>query len=318
MVFRTSLSGREISRFTGVLGLAPDAGRFAETGQQAPQYVLEELLREAVGELAATRLVEEVAGRPVQARVVSTDPWAARMQIADRMRRDRGFLAGDAARMQIADRMRRDRGFLAGDAAHVNPPFGGHGLNTGIGDAVDLGWKLAAVLTGWAGPRVLDSYEAERRPVQERVIREATTATMRVLSTELLAGNLEADDAAGEAARRAAARVQETERAEFHSLDLVLGLRVEDSPPCRRAPGPHRPAPGYLGGPTKALFASGFALAGGVRLRPGRPGPRRYSWPGQRSAGAGDAAWGHPEGRSSRSRRGPWWSRPRRRCGGRS
>ncbi|MFE2768863.1 FAD-dependent monooxygenase [Streptomyces albidoflavus] len=298
MVFRTSLSGREISRFTGVLGLAPDAGRFAETGQQAPQYVLEELLREVVGELAGARLVEEVAGRPVQARMVSTDPWAARTQ--------------------IADRMRRDRGFLAGDAAHVNPPFGGHGLNTGIGDAVDLGWKLAAVLTGWAGPRVLDSYEAERRPVQERVIREATTATMRVLSTELLAGNLEADDAAGEAARRAAARVQETERAEFHSLDLVLGLRVEDSPPCRRAPGPHRPAPGYLGGPTKALFASGFALAGGVRLRPGRPGPRRYSWPGQRSAGAGDAAWGHPEGRSSRSRRGPWWSRPRRRCGGRS
>ncbi|WP_308250463.1 FAD-dependent monooxygenase [Streptomyces albidoflavus] len=295
---RTSLSGREISRFTGVLGLAPDAGRFAETGQQAPQYVLEELLREAVGELAGARLVEEVAGRPVQARVVSTDPWAARMQ--------------------IADRMRRGRVFLAGDAALLNPPFGGHGLNTGIGDAVDLGWKLAAVLTGWAGPRVLDSYEAERRPVQERVIREATTATMRVLSTELLAGNLEADDAAGEAARRAAARVQETERAEFHSLDLVLGLRVEDSPPCRRAPGPHRPAPGYLGGPTKALFASGFALAGGVRLRPGRPGPRRYSWPGQRSAGAGDAAWGHPEGRSSRSRRGPWWSRPRRRCGGRS
>ncbi|WP_408907680.1 FAD-dependent monooxygenase [Streptomyces albidoflavus] len=135
MVFRTSLSGREISRFTGVLGLAPDAGRFAETGQQAPQYVLEELLREAVGELAGARLVEEVAGRPVQARVVSTDPWAARMQ--------------------IADRMRRDRVFLAGDAALLNPPFGGHGLNTGIGDAVDLGWKLAAVLTGWAGPRVL-------------------------------------------------------------------------------------------------------------------------------------------------------------------
>ncbi|WP_408908861.1 FAD-dependent monooxygenase [Streptomyces albidoflavus] len=152
VVFRTSLSGREISRFTGVLGLAPDAGRFAETGQQAPQYVLEELLREAVGELTGARLVEEVAGRPVQARVVSTDPWAARMQ--------------------IADRMRRGRVFLAGDAALLNPPFGGHGLNTGIGDTVDLGWKLAAVLTGWAGPRVLDSYEAERRPVQERVIRE--------------------------------------------------------------------------------------------------------------------------------------------------
>ncbi|MDH6190838.1 hypothetical protein M2168_003870 [Streptomyces sp. CZ24] len=290
MVFRTSLSGREISRFTGVLGLAPDAGRFAETGQQAPQYVLEELLREVVGELAGARLVEEVAGRPVQARMVSTDPWAARTQ--------------------IADRMRRGRVLLAGDAAHVNPPFGGHGLNTGIGDAVDLGWKLAAVLTGWAGPRVLDSYEAERRPVQERVIREATTATMRVLSTELLAGNLEADDAAGEAARRAAARVQETERAEFHSLDLVLGLRVEDSPTLPPGPGPAQAGARLPRRPHRGPLR--------LRLRPGRPGPRRYSWPGQRSAGAGDAAWGHPEGRSSRSRPGPWWSRPRRRCGGRS
>lgn len=169
------------------------------------------------GEREALRLVDGMAGSPVQARVVSTDPWTARMQ--------------------IVDRMRRGRVFLAGDAAHLNPPFGGHGLNTGIGDAVDLGWKLAAVLTGWAGPRVLDSYEAERRPVQERVIREAT-ANMRVLSTELLADNLEADDAAGAAARAAAAaRVQETKRAEFHSLDLVLGLRIEDSPILPPAPG---------------------------------------------------------------------------------
>ena len=73
--------------------------------------------------------------------------------------------------MQIADRMRRGRVFLAGDAAHLNPPFGGHGLNTGLGDAVDLGWKLAAVLDGWGGPALLDSYEIERRPIQERVIR---------------------------------------------------------------------------------------------------------------------------------------------------
>lgn len=55
--------------------------------------------------------------------------------------------------------------FLAGDSAHHYYPTGGHGANTGIGDAVDLGWKLAACLNGWAGPRLLDSYEAERRPV---------------------------------------------------------------------------------------------------------------------------------------------------------
>ena len=55
--------------------------------------------------------------------------------------------------MELVDRCRSGRVFLIGDAAHLNPPFGGHGLNTGIGDAVDLGWKLAASLAGWAGPR---------------------------------------------------------------------------------------------------------------------------------------------------------------------
>ncbi|MFD0056459.1 FAD-dependent monooxygenase [Streptomyces sp. NPDC127168] len=333
VVFCTSLTGRELSRFTGVLGLAPEGDRFPEIGQQAPQYVLEEVLREAVEELAPGRLVlgsrvvdvaedddlvtvtvedvhggrsrvtadyvigcdgprsvvrdrigsrylggealrpnfgmvfkspdlwkhvahgpavqywvvspaapalvgplnrtdtwwaiafgvdrtsgerearhiiDAVAGRPVRAEVLSTDPWTARMQ--------------------IVDRMRHGRIFLAGDAAHLNPPFGGHGLNTGIGDAVDLGWKLAAVLAGWGGADILDSYESERRPVQERVIREAT-ANMRVLSTELLAADLDADDDAGARARRAAgARIQETKTAEFHSLDLVLGLRIATSP----------------------------------------------------------------------------------------
>ncbi|GAA3290266.1 hypothetical protein GCM10020295_04210 [Streptomyces cinereospinus] len=132
--------------------------------------------------------------------------------------------------MQIVDRMRNGRVFLAGDAAHLNPPFGGHGLNTGLGDAVDLGWKLAAVLAGWGGPELLDSYEAERRPVQERVISEAT-ANMRVLSTELLADGLDQDDQAGADARQAAAaRIQETKKAEFHSLELVLGLRIAASP----------------------------------------------------------------------------------------
>ena len=105
--------------------------------------------------------------------------------------------------MQIVDGMRRGRVFLAGDAAHLNPPFGGHGLNTGLGDAVDLGWKLAATLDGWGGPALLDSYQIERRPIQERVICEAT-ANMAVTSPELLADNLDADDEAGERARSGA------------------------------------------------------------------------------------------------------------------
>jgi 4-hydroxyisophthalate hydroxylase len=68
-------------------------------------------------------------------------------------------------RIDIADRYREGRVFIAGDAAHSHPPYGAHGLNTGLEDAVNLGWKLAAVLHGWGGPHLLDSYTRERRPV---------------------------------------------------------------------------------------------------------------------------------------------------------
>lgn len=65
---------------------------------------------------------------------------------------------------QLADRYRVGRGFVVGDAAHRMTPRGGTGMNTAIQDAYDLGWKLAWVLRGWAGPDLLASYEAERRP----------------------------------------------------------------------------------------------------------------------------------------------------------
>jgi 4-hydroxyisophthalate hydroxylase len=68
-------------------------------------------------------------------------------------------------RIDIADRYRQGRVFIAGDAAHSHPPYGAHGLNTGLEDAVNLGWKLAAVRDGWGGPDLLDSYTRERRPV---------------------------------------------------------------------------------------------------------------------------------------------------------
>jgi 2-polyprenyl-6-methoxyphenol hydroxylase-like FAD-dependent oxidoreductase len=68
-------------------------------------------------------------------------------------------------RVAIADQYRDRRVFIAGDAAHSHPPYGGYGINTGLEDVANLGWKLAAELHGWAGPRLLDTYGEERRPV---------------------------------------------------------------------------------------------------------------------------------------------------------
>jgi rifampicin monooxygenase len=88
---------------------------------------------------------------------------------------------GDATR--LADRYRAGRVLLAGDAAHIHPPTGGQGLNLGIQDSFNLGWKLAAEANGWAPPGLLDSYQAERRPVAADVL-DNTRAQMELLSPE--------------------------------------------------------------------------------------------------------------------------------------
>ncbi|MFC6082944.1 rifampin monooxygenase [Sphaerisporangium aureirubrum] len=102
---------------------------------------------------------------------------------------------GDATR--LAERYRVGRVLLAGDAAHIHPPIGGQGLNLGVQDAFNLGWKLAARIRGWAPETLLDTYQAERRPVAENVLdntraqRELTSGepgprAVRRLLTELM------------------------------------------------------------------------------------------------------------------------------------
>lgn len=75
---------------------------------------------------------------------------------------------------------RHGRVFFAGDAAHIHPPLGGQGLNLGVQDALNLGWKLAATLAGWAPERLLDTYQTERHPKAARVLHH--TAAQRVLA----------------------------------------------------------------------------------------------------------------------------------------
>ncbi|MEV4443660.1 FAD-dependent monooxygenase, partial [Streptomyces sp. NPDC049577] len=131
---------------------------------------------------------------------------------------------------RIAARFRRGRVLLAGDAAHTLSPSGGFGMNTGICDAADLGWKLAAVLAGWAGPRLLDSYDTERRPVAERSLEEANTHLTRTMRHELPA-ELLLDSAEGTRARAdLAARLEASGvRGEFDAPDVHFGFRY-DSP----------------------------------------------------------------------------------------
>ncbi|MEU4745339.1 rifampin monooxygenase [Actinosynnema sp. NPDC023658] len=86
---------------------------------------------------------------------------------------------GDATR--LAERYRVGRVLLAGDSAHIHPPIGGQGLNLGVQDAVNLGWKLAAQVRGWAPAGLLDTYEAERHPVAEDVL-DNTRAQVELLS----------------------------------------------------------------------------------------------------------------------------------------
>ncbi len=130
----------------------------------------------------------------------------------------------------VADRYSRDRVFLAGDACHLHPPFGGFGMNMGIGDGVDLGWKMAGRLAGWGGQDLLASYEMERRTVHERTIAEAVH-NFGLTGNQLVRPALEEPGVVGEATRREVADIIEaTKMREFKTLGIVLGMRYENSP----------------------------------------------------------------------------------------
>jgi 2-polyprenyl-6-methoxyphenol hydroxylase-like FAD-dependent oxidoreductase len=111
---------------------------------------------DAPDQVDAESLFREAIGKNVPHQILSVRRWSARNV--------------------VADRYQHGRIFLAGDAAHLNHPAAGLGLNTGLGDVDDLGWKLSAMLAGWGGARLLDSYEPERRPVGLRNIAHADTS----------------------------------------------------------------------------------------------------------------------------------------------
>lgn len=162
----------------------------------------------------AADLIRKATGIDLPYEIISIDEWVAHRVLSNRYR----------------DR----RVFLAGDACHLHPPYGGFGMNMGVSDVVDLGWKLAAVLQGWGGETLLQSYELERRPVHMHVLQEAASNHSR-FSNALFEAGLENDTPAGAEARaRVGKRINAEKLSEFYTLGTILGDRYSDSPVVQR------------------------------------------------------------------------------------
>jgi 2-polyprenyl-6-methoxyphenol hydroxylase-like FAD-dependent oxidoreductase len=164
-----------------------------------------------VTETDAIAMVQQTIGLALRVEVIARAPWTAGHSL-------------------VAESFRKSRIFIGGDAAHLFTPTGGLGYNTAIEDAVNLGWKLAAVLKGQAAPGLLESYEAERRPLALR-----NTAYAKGFADSL--GNyvpppeIEEETPAGEAARRRAGDYYSAHgRAEFNIPGITFGGRYDGSP----------------------------------------------------------------------------------------
>jgi 2-polyprenyl-6-methoxyphenol hydroxylase-like FAD-dependent oxidoreductase len=139
----------------------------------------------------------------------------------------------------LADRYRVGRVFLAGDAVHLVIPTGGLGMNTGVGDAIDLSWKLAATLRGWGGPRLLDSYEIERRQIGDRNVGASRYASLgRRKWRSQYRSNIREATADGQATRDDLARVADVEQRKTNEMvGAELGYRYVGSPVVTDEPG---------------------------------------------------------------------------------
>lgn len=159
----------------------------------------------------ASSYVRRAIGSDVDFEIISAVSWERRQVVAERYR------AGPV--------------FLAGDAAHQLSTTGGFGMNTGIGDAFNLGWKLAAELQGWAGPQLLNSYESERRPIALRNVQAASANFTR--QAGLPSGPAIDDETSAGAALRDEF-IQAIKRSEvrnqFFTEGIALGFRYDPSP----------------------------------------------------------------------------------------
>ena len=165
------------------------------------------------------RQFEQVVGVPVKYEMLSCQQWRQNLL--------------------LADRYREARVLLAGDAVHLVIPTGGLGMNTGVGDAFDLSWKLAAVLRGWGGAALLDSYEIERRQVGERNVGASRFASLgRRKWRAQYRPEIRDATPEGQAARDNLVRVAAVEQRKGNEMiGAELGYRYVDSPVIDNMPG---------------------------------------------------------------------------------
>ena len=162
------------------------------------------------------RWVKAAIGEDIPVEVIGHYPWSA----------------GQAL---VAERYKAGRIMIAGDAAHVFTPTGGFGMNTGIDDSHNLAWKLAAVLQGWGGDKLLDTYETERQPIGRRNT-GASRKYAALMHDAVVPGDIEAEGTAGEAARAAASHMTYIRRNHFcrpehmDATGVQLGGRYDGSP----------------------------------------------------------------------------------------
>ena len=174
--------------------------------------------------------------------VVETDADMARMferVVAMPVNYDMLYVGQWRMNLLLADRYCAGRVFLAGDAVHLVIPTGGLGMNTGVGDAIDLSWKLAATFAGWGGPNLLASYEIERRQVGERNVAASGFATHgRRRWRALYRPEIRERTPAGAALRQELARVADVEQHKAtEMIGAELGYRYVGSPVIAAEPG---------------------------------------------------------------------------------
>lgn len=159
----------------------------------------------------AERLIRRAVGRDFEFRVVSSLNWTRRSV--------------------VAERYREARVFLAGDAAHQLSPTGGFGMNTGIADAIDVSWKLAAVIEGWGGPGLLASYDHERRPIGQIAVREGEN-NFNTLASIPSGPEVAEESEAGAALRRKIGDYIYANgfQQEYESDGVIFGYHYEGSP----------------------------------------------------------------------------------------